>query len=320
MRFKNLRKLRQDLEDHAGLRIDVGETAMFARQLEFIYSAPFKVEQADLKARTFFPLDTSVAAWALNFTYRMFDRFGQAAIISNYADDLPRVDVLGKEFTFPVKSIGDAYGYSVMDILASTAPGAAQLDTMRSEAAMRAYEEKFDDLAAFGSTAAGLNGVTNHASIPLVVPDFAPWDLATPLEIISDMNKLASAPAIATRRRYPANRMLLDDASFELVSTKPMSSTGDSDKTVLRFFLDNNPYIQGVDVWDKLNDAGAAGVTRAMAYRFDPNVIRLVEPKPFTQLPPQWRNLEALINCWGRMGGAMVVHPLGAAYMDGTGE
>ena len=36
-----------------------------------------------------------------------------AAIINNYATDLPRVDVKGESHTAHIKSIGDSYGYNV---------------------------------------------------------------------------------------------------------------------------------------------------------------------------------------------------------------
>ncbi len=319
MLFRNLRRLQEDMESIAGVRMDAGETAMFARQLEHIYAQVYEIRYAQLKARRFFPVDTSVPSGAESFTYRMYNMFGAAAIIANYADDLPRVDVLGKEFSSLIKSLGASYGYSIQDIRRAAMAG-AQLEVTKARAVRRAHEQSFDDIAAFGNAAAGLGGVTNNANVPLVTPDNNPWDTATSLQIIDDLNKLVNAIVTSTREIFIPDTVLLDDTSFEVVSTKPMSSTGDTDKTVLRYFLDNNPYINNVDRWNKLNDAGAGGVTRIMAYPRDPEVVQIVEPQPFEQFPPQWRNLEAVIPTHSRVGGVRIMYPLGMAYMDGTGE
>jgi hypothetical protein len=317
--FGNLRRLREDLEQ-MGLRLDAGETAMFARSLEHLYSRIYEVVYAELKARRFFPVDSSVAAAAETYTYRMMNTVGQAALIGNFADDLPRVDVLGKEFTATIKSIGAAYGYDIMSVRRAAMSG-IPLNDFKARGVRRAHEQTFDDIAAFGHTPSGLIGVLAHASIPLVTPDNAPWDLAAPLDVLADMNKLSNAPTTNTKETFGSSlRMLLDDHSFEVVSVTPMSSTGDSDKTILRHFLDNNPYVKGVDRWNKCNDAGAAGVTRIMVYPMDPDVISLIEPQPFEQLPPQFRNLEAIVPTHSRVGGALVRYPLACAYMDGTGE
>ncbi|MDR9451120.1 MAG: cyclic nucleotide-binding domain-containing protein, partial [Acidimicrobiia bacterium] len=44
-------------------------------------------------------------------------------VLREYADDLPRADVLAKEFTSRVRSIGDAYGYSEQELRAAQYAG-----------------------------------------------------------------------------------------------------------------------------------------------------------------------------------------------------
>lgn len=310
--------LRLELQ-RRGIRLDAGETAMLARQLEFVYARTYDVKYAELKARRFIPIDTSVDPGAEFFTYRQWDQFGMAKIIANYADDLPRVDVLAKEYPAPIKSLGVSYGYSIQDLRRSAMAG-AQLDTKRALATRRANEQAVDDIAAFGNADAGLGGFTNNANVPLVAPDNAPWSSATPLEIIADMNKLADAIVAATLETFEPDTLLLDTASFGIINSTPMSSTGDSDNTILQFFLKNTPYIRNVDQWGKLTDAGAAGVTRLVCYKRDPEVLELVIPQEYEQFPPQARNLEFVIPTHSRIGGVSVRYPLAMAYMDGTGE
>jgi len=312
-----LARLRDDVYQHCNIRLDAGETAALARQLEHIYAQTYDVKYAELKARRFVPIDTSVDAGAEFFTYRQWNMFGMAKLIANYADDLPRVDSLAKEFPAPIKSLGASYGFSIQDMRRAAMSG-SQLDARRARAARRAHEQAFDDIVAFGNADAGLGGMSNNANVPIVPAVTGTWvtSIATPLQMIEDLNELVNSIILATLETFIPNTLLLSNIAFQRINSTPMSTTGDADKTVLRFFLDNNPYITDVDQWNKLNAAGAGGVSRAIAYQRSEEVLAAVEPQPFEQFPPQARNLEFVIPTHSRVGGVRVQYPLAIAYMD----
>ncbi len=312
-----LARLQSDVYQHCNIRIDAGETAALARQLEFIYAQTYDVKYAELKARRFIPIDTSVDAGAEFFTYRQWDMLGMAKLIANYADDLPRVDALAKEFVAPIKSLGASYGFSIQDMRRAAMSG-SQLDARRARAARRAHEQSFDDIMAFGNADAGLEGFTNNANVPIVAPPTGAWigGAVSPLLMIADLNALVNSIIIATLETFIPNTLLLSNLAFQRINSTPMSTTGDADKTVLRFFLDNNPYITDIDQWNKLNAAGAGGVSRAVCYMRSNEVLEGVEPQPFEQFPPQARNLEFVIPTHSRIGGVRVMYPLAMAYMD----
>ena len=300
-----------------GTRLDAGETAALARELEHIYAQTYDIKYAELKARKFIPIDTSVDTGAEFFTYRQWNMFGMAKIISNYADDLPRVDALAKEFPAKIHSLGASYGFSIQDMRRSAMSG-SRLDNKRAMAARRAHEQAIDQIGAVGDADAGLQGFTNNTNVPLVTPVTGTWigSAATPLQMIEDMNELANSIVIATLETFTPDTMLFSTEAFQRINTTPMSSTGDADKTVLRFFLDNNPYITNIDQWTKLSDAGAGGVSRAVCYKRSEEVLALVIPQEFEQLPPQAKNLEFVIPTHSRIGGVRVQYPLAMAYMD----
>lgn len=312
-----LARLRDDVYQHCNIRLDAGETAALARQLEYIYAQTYDVKYAELKARRFIPIDTSVDAGAEFYTYRQWDMFGMAKLIANYADDLPRVDSLAKEFPAPIKSLGASYGFSIQDMRRAAMAG-SQLDARRARAARRAHEQAFDDLMAFGNADAGLSGFTNNTNVPIVPAVTGAWitNAATSLQMIEDLNELVNSIVLATFETFIPDTLLLDNTSFQRINSTPMSSTGDADKTVLRFFLDNNPYITSVDQWNKLNAAGAAGVSRAIAYKRSEEVLAGVEPQAFEQFPPQARNLEFVVPTHSRVGGVRIQYPHAVAYMD----
>jgi hypothetical protein len=298
-------------------RIDAGETAAIARQLEHIYTKTYDKKYAELKARRFVPVDTSVPSDAEFYTYLSWNMFGMADLIANFADNFTRVDVHVEETIAKIKSFGAAYGFSILDMRRSARTG-SQLETKKAMAARRAHEQRFDETVALGNVAAGLNGFLNNANVPIVAPTTGTWVTlnATPLQMIQDLNDLVNSIILATLEIFVPDTLLLDNVSFERLNTTPMSTTGDADKTVLRFFLDNNPYITDIDQWNKLNTAGAGGVSRAVAYKRDEEVLAAVEPQPFEQLPPQERNMEFVINTHTRNGGVRIQYPLAIAYMD----
>lgn len=312
-----LARLRADVEQHCNIRLDAGETAALARQLEYIYAQTYDIKYAELKARRFIPIDTSVDPGAEFFTYRQWNMFGMAKLIANYADDLPRVDALAKEFPAPIKSLGASYGFSIQDMRRAAMSG-SQLDSRRARAARRAHEQAFDQIMAFGNADAGILGFLNNPNVPIVAVTTGQWvtNSATPLQIIQDLNDLVNSIIIATLETFEPNVLLLPNLAFQIINTTPMSSTGDADKTILRFFLDNNPYITEIDQWNKLNAAGAGGTSRTVAYQRSEEVLAGVEPQPFEQFPPQPRNLEFVVPTHSRIGGVRMQYPLAVAYAD----
>ena len=75
-----------------------------------------KVAKAPMNAFRIFPVKTEVPAGAATAMQRVYDQTGMAKIISNYADDLPRADVVGQEIPTKVLTLGDSYGYNVVEI------------------------------------------------------------------------------------------------------------------------------------------------------------------------------------------------------------
>lgn len=297
-------------------RTDAGETAFFTRSLETILAKTYDVKYPELKARQFIPKNGEVDPGAETYTYRQFDMFGMAKIISNYADDLPMVDVLGKEFSAPCVSIGASYHYSIQDIRRSRMSG-IDLDGMRGKAVRRAIETKIDLMAAFGDTNTGVKGFLNAASVPIVSFVTGNWSLTTTAEnILTDLNTLVNSIVNTTKELFAPDTVILDNVSYQVANSKRIDPT--MEKSVLKSFLENNPYITSVQQWQRLNTASAGTGRRIVAYKRDPEVLELVIPQEFEQFPPQPKNLSFSIPVHARHGGVSIRYPLAIAYMDLT--
>ena len=90
--------------------LDSAQTIFFARELEAKKAQTYDVIRAPLKAFELIPVSTEAGPGAEAIVYEQYDSTGIAKIIANYADDLPRAEVKGQEFTARVKSVGNSDG------------------------------------------------------------------------------------------------------------------------------------------------------------------------------------------------------------------
>ena len=142
------------------MRFDSAEDAsiFFARELDYIKSKSYDKIYPEFTALNNFPITHEVPEGAETMTYYSYEKTGMAAIISNYATDLPRADVKGSPTTAYVKSIGDSYGYSIQEMRASRMAGKS-LDTRKAEAARYAIDRKTNEIAFAGDKEHKLMGM-----------------------------------------------------------------------------------------------------------------------------------------------------------------
>lgn len=153
----------------AELRFDSVEDAsiFFARQLDYIKAKSYDKVYPEFTALNHFPITHEVPEGAESMTYYSYDKTGFAAIISNYASDLPRADVKGNPTTVPVKSIGASYGYSVQEMRASRMAGKS-LDVRKANAARYACDRTVNMIAFAGDPKHKMQGMlSTDNNIPL---------------------------------------------------------------------------------------------------------------------------------------------------------
>jgi hypothetical protein len=301
--------------------MDAGESAFFARQLEEIRGRSYDLKLIELKARMLIPVDNSVPPGADAVTYRQYTSNGIAKMVASYAEDFPRADVFGKEFSVKPKSIGASYGYNVQEIRAAQMTG-LPLEQRKANAARRAIEEKIDSIAQIGDSDTGLVGLLNQGttttySVPNGASGLPDWAHKTPAEILADMNGAVNAVISNTKEVEHPDTMLLPIDQYTLVATLPWSPQNASNVTVLEMFLKNNPWVGEVEPWYALKGAGSGPTDRMVVYKRDPDHLMLVIPQEFEQFPPQAKGMEFVVPCHARCGGVQVPYPLAICYGDG---
>lgn len=307
--------------------LDAGETFFFARELEYIKSKSYDIEFPEMKAFKHIPISTEAGEGAQAITYAQFEEVGLARVIESYADDLPRADITGKEYTTQVKSIGVSYGYSVQEIRAAIYVGRS-LTQRQANAARRANDQKINRLAWFGDSTYQILGLLNTPNIPVyLVPNDGVgastlWSTKTPDQILRDLNSITNSIVQLTKGVEMPNTVLLPVEQYTLIASTPRSPT--SDTTILEYFIQNNPFITTVDWVPELTGAGiqtdppgGLGTNMFIAYDKNPDKLTMEIPMPFTQYPPQERGLEFVVPCESRYGGIITYYPLSLAFGEG---
>jgi hypothetical protein len=308
------------IERKDAYNLDAKETVFFKRQLEYIKTQTYDTKYKDLKATTLIPVSTEAPAGAKTITFRSYSQTGVAKIISDYANDFPRVDVFGIEKEAKVKSVGDSYGYSIEEIRAAQMAN-TNLEQRRANAARRASDEKVDDIAWNGDTEYGLLGLINYPGITeYSVPNDGTgstktWSTKTPDQINRDVSGIIAGVVDSTNGKEQPDTLILPITQFLLINDTRM--TDGNDKTILRFILDNNVFLKKIEWVVEMKGAGVGGVDRMMVYPMDPRNLTLEIPQPFEQFDSQQKGMEFEIPCHQKTAGVIVYYPQSVSYGDG---
>lgn len=291
--------------------MDADEGAFFARELEAIKAQTFDILYPTLKARDFIPVDGSAGAGATQVTYQQFDRVGRAKIIGPNARDIPRVDVLGKEFPRPVRPWADAYGWTLFEVQ-SAAFANRNLNAMKASAARRAIEEGLDETAALGAPDYGIpDGFINSAAVSATTT--TPWSALTADQIIAQVSTARQRIVSNSLGVERGNTIILPDEQYELIANLPRSTL--SDTTVLEFLMRSRD-IQAIEPWYRLVGAGAGSTDRMIIYDRSPDKVTQDITQEFTQLPTQEVGFEFVVHAFAQTAGTAIYYPLSMDYTD----
>ena len=302
------------------MRLDSNESVFFNRELAYVKAKSYDAKYAELKGLSLIPISTEAGAGVNEIIFHQYRGVGFAKVIADYAKDFPRVDIYGEEKAVKVKGIGDSYGYSIKEIRASQRTG-KNLDQRRAITARRAHDEMMNRMALKSNIADGTFGLLDFPGITEVTlqadgtSSSKTWASKTPDQIVRDINDLVSAVMEPTSAREVPDTLLLPIAQYNDIATRRIGEAGE--KTLMRYILDNSPYIKKIDWLSELKNFGAGGTNRALVGRFDEEHLTLEIPQPFEQFEAQQEGMEFTIPCHSECAGTIIYYPLAFAYADG---
>ncbi|CAB5223296.1 Protein of unknown function DUF2184 [uncultured Caudovirales phage] len=297
---------------NAQLNLDASQTAYFNRQLEVIKAQTYDVKQGALRALELFPVDPTTPEHAETQTYYQYDARGIAKIISDYASDLPSIEVAGKSFTTKIETIGLSYSYSLMDIKRAAIAG-TPLNVRKAVAAQRGIFARHNQLFWNGDAATGIVGILSHASVPnaQVTADgtgTSPlWSTKTPVQILRDLTQAVTEIITVTKGVETPNLLVLSASRLQVLRSTLMATN--TDRSILGAFQLMYPNIR-VEGAEELAGAFTGGAEGFLLGRNEATHIELIAPVVYEEEAPQQVNLSALVPASGRNGGAAIYYPL----------
>lgn len=309
-------------------RFDSAEDAsvFFARELDYIKAKSYDKIYPEFSALNNFPITHEVPEGAETTTYYSYEKTGMAKIISNYSTDLPRADVKGKPSTAFIKSIGTSYGYSVQDMRASRMAGKS-LDVRRADAARYSADRATNTIAFVGDKENGLVGMLSpENNVPLYTlstvevdgHSYTDFKHKSAAQILDDINGMFAYQSKITKNVERADTLMVPASVYIDISTRQIPNTS---VTVLKFLLDNAPYIKNIvsapELEEDSEETNPFGKNTILMYTNSADKFSLEIPMPYYQYPLQNRNLEVLVPCEERVAGIIMYYPLSALIAVG---
>lgn len=300
----------------------------FARELDYVKSQSYDVEYPQLTALSLFPISSEVDPGAETITYYSYDKVGLAAIISNYATDLPRADVKGKPTTAIIKSMGDSYGYSIQEMRASRMAGKS-LDTRKAESARYQIDYLNNKIAWAGDEETGLKGVLSEGNdIPIFIPATGEsgetsWDKKKADEILADITSMLTTMSETTKGVEKPDTLAIPESRYITLQNTRIEGTA---STVLKYIQDNIPDITRIERCPELEStsvetnpyaAATGGKAVGILFKNDERKLTIENPLPFMQYPIQTQGLEVVVPCEARTAGAIIYYPMSLLVIVG---
>lgn len=299
-------------------------------QTAYIEPQVVEVQYPDIQYPELIPVDTSADEWAKSVTYYSSDKVGKAGWFHHLSKDTHQADIERTKHEVGIEMADVGYRYSLEELgQAMRIPG-MNLSADRAMAARRAYEEFVDDVALRGDDNKNFAGIIDYPGITRVdaaavgSDGHAHWQTKDADEILADVNDALTGVYVDSNTVEMADTLLMPIAALSMIATKRIPETT---MTILQFLLQNNVYsftsgrpltIRGVR---GLETAGTNGTGRLIAYRRDPQVLKMHIPMTHRFLPP-WQTAPLVFDVTGifRLGGLEVRRPGAVRYVDGILE
>jgi len=293
-----------------------------------IEQAIIKVQYPDVQYPDLVPVDVATGnEWVKSITYYSQDMVGKADWFHHAALDVPLAELTREKFERGMEMAAIGYRYTLEEVAQAMNTPGLSLTSDKAVACRRAYEEFVDNIALRGSAQKNMQGLINSS---LVTATTAPADgtaggttfaSKTNDQVIRDINTVLTGVATGSNWLYYADTILLPPAVLVGLAGRIIQYTN---ITLLEWIKTYNVLtvqtgrpitIAGVR---GLETAGLGGISRMVAYRRDPQVLKMWIPMPHRFLPV-WQRGPLVFDVPGifRIGGVEIRIPAAMRYLDG---
>lgn len=296
-------------------------TIFFQRECEVILNKIVETIYDKLEALECIPLAPAEGPGVDRITWRSFTAVGVAKIISDYATDIPSVEMYGAEQHADVYHIADSFGWSKFELEKAMRAGKGLIDT-KSKIARQAMETKVDDLAWLGDAEYNIPGFLNYPGISYCVladneaGNSKKWKDKTPDEMVQDIVDIIDTILETTSNKEQPDTILMPRELFRLAETRFVNQ--DKTISVLDQIKKVNPMITTWKAIAKLSHAGANGSGRIIAYTNNNDKLEFHMPVPVNNEDPERDGLRYHVTLTADVAGTVVYYPQSVCYADGA--
>lgn len=312
------------------LRDDTFQQALsfLVAQTSYIEPQVVRIKYPELNYAQFVPIDSSANEWAKSITFFSIDMVGQADWFNHMARDVPIADIMRQKHEQGIEMAAIGYRYTLEELgQAMMLPG-TNLTTERAAAARRAYEEMCHNICMYGDARKNWQGLTNSTLPPVIniatsfAAQVATGTAASLGAILQGVNAILTNIWQSSLTVEMADTLLLPLGTMSLLSMTQLPNTT---MNLMEWIKKNNMYSQetGNDLMIRgvrgLDTAGASGNGRAIAYRRDPDVVKIHIPMTHRFLPV-WQTGPIVFDVPGifRLAGLEIRRPGAFRYADGV--
>ena len=291
------------------IRKDDARVGAFLRQLEDIESEVQREEFAELGFSNgdYVPLDIQNKPGVRTTTYRKVTAVGQFKLHRNYSTEVPMVNLLSEEFTQTIHKWIGGYYISDDDIEAARLMREVSIEQEDVASVREAAMQQLNNLIAFGDPDLNMPGFLNHPDVLHTYSPIAINSTSTANQILALLNDSAAAPVVLTKQVEKPDTLIMSVKPWNYLTTARVSDY--YDKTILKQFLENNPYIQNVGVVNECEGAGVDGGDILVFFKRDRKKLKAMVYEDFQFRPMERKGFGYTRPAYFRYAGLRVYRP-----------
>ena len=305
--------------------LDQQAFGFLVHQTTYIEPLVYKIRYPDLNYRELVPIDSSAPPWAKSITVFSTDMVGKADWFSHLAHDIPLADITRGKAEVAIEMAGIGYRYTTEELQQAMVTPNVNLQTDRAAAAKRAAEEFIHATALYGAPQKNWFGLINNPA-PAVINVGTTWAARVAANqtanILADLNGVLMNVWLASQTVEMADTLLMPLGAMSILSMTQLPNTT---MNLMEWVSKNNIVTQQtgraliIRAVRGLDTAGPAGQSRVIAYRRDPEIVKMHIPMQH-QFLEVWRTGPMIYDIPGifRLAGLEIRRPGGVRYLDGV--
>ena len=302
--------------------LDEAANVLFSRSLEAELPDLVRTETAPTSVRELFPVNSGFSPTAETISWKQVTAVGAAKIITDYATDIPIVNLFAERKSTQVRTIGAATSFNIMELQQSAEPGNVSLVSEGPVTARDAILLQENALAYNGSAADSMVGLFSGTAVTgiAITASNGVWSAATGVVIFAELAALVSSVHEDSKTVHSITRVLMSPANLRIMRNTDYNATnGDS---VFTRFKESYPEVTIIAVQEMVGAGAKGGMggsdDAVFAYNPDPSEIQLALPMAIAQRPPVEGHFTIETAYWSRTGGFIIRKPLAMKFLEGT--